>query len=55
MANELKERWETEDGKRRLTKIVEALQKGDENWFHILKDFPNIKDVASSCCGKRII
>ena len=44
MANKdiIETRWETEDGKDRVKRIIEALQKGDENWFEILKGFPEV-------------
>ena len=47
MSYELKERWEMEDGRDRLRRVIEAIQKGDENWPEILKGFPEVEKLKS--------
>jgi|GEM_PF-382551 len=43
---QLKERWHTDDGKKRLAKVIEALQRG-EDWAPILEGFPHVEEVAN--------
>jgi len=41
---QLRERWETDDGRRRLAKVIEAAKK-KEDWAAILKGFPYVEEV----------
>lgn len=47
MPNNLKERWETEDGRDRLKRIIQAIQEGKEDWPDILKGFPGVDKLES--------
>ena len=43
----IKTRWETDDGKDRLERIVKAIQKGDDNWPEILEGFPEVEKLEN--------
>ena len=43
---QLRDRWRTDDGKKRLAKVIEAAKK-KEDWAHILKGFPYVEEVEN--------
>jgi len=43
---QLKARWQTDDGKERLAKVIEAAKKG-EDWAAILEGFPFVEEVEN--------
>lgn len=45
-AKQLKARWETDDGRERLSRVKEAL-KNREDWASILAEFPHVDEVGN--------
>jgi len=44
-AEELRKRWDTQEGRGRLGAIIDAAKKG-RNWVRLLKDFPFVNEVS---------